>query len=129
MEAIIVITITLATLHFLHDVFYNKPVLANEINPKALQQWMESQEGINKDIGKCLGSVNDALIEHQNNHRALADYTIKTASILAYEVDKLSVEGRKCNSARTRQSDFIKSNCKRTKLRNSISSIGGLTKR
>ena len=124
MEFIIVVVLILATLHFFHDVIYNKPIINNEINVAELKKWMEVQEDINKDITKSLNSAGACFQDLGNKHNGLNEYTRKCISILLFEFEKLCKEQQACKTQKMRQFAFIKNNCKKTRSRNSISLIG-----
>jgi len=92
MEFIIVIVLILATLHFLHDVIYNKPIINNEINIVELKKWMNAQEDINKDMSQIIKLTDVYFDQIKEKHNGLSVYTRKSMAILLYEFEKLYKE-------------------------------------
>lgn len=124
MEFIIVIVLILATLHFLHDVIYNKPIINNEINIVELKKWMNAQEDINKDMSQIIKLTDVYFDQIKEKHNGLSVYTRKSMAILLYEFEKLYKEQYRCKTQKMRQFASIRNNFKKTRSRNSISLIG-----
>ncbi len=119
MEIIIGIVIVLALTHFVYDVIYNKPLISGEINPKALAEWMKSQEVINKQFIKCLKDTESTVnhvIEQHNNLARFAESGFEITTRRTMRIGAMVV----CRTQKMRQLDFTSRNSKKTKWRKSI---------